>query len=565
MWLPSYGVNFILGGGDTGKTTILEAIGLLLNPTNTYVLTDADYFGRDVDSEFYIEAAMSLPEVTSVNQQTGMNWPWIWDGLNAVLPKEHENGDDERSNIVPVYILRVRGTSELELSYEIVQPDGNVTPLSVALRRTIGLVRLLADDRNDRDLRLIQGSGLDRLLSDKALRSRVGRSLAARDVQDMLSDQARTALTNLETSFAKHALPGKLGLGITGGPGLSINALIGLTADKEGVILPLASWGAGTRRLASLTISDALQGHCPITIIDEIERGLEPYRLRRLLFGLQHTGAQVFITTHSATALSVGSDIDLWYLDLKGRIGELSRNKIDLHRKSDPDTFLARLAIICEGSTEVGFVSFLLSKVIPGFEDHGVWITDGRGHDNTLKLCEALSNAHLTFGAVVDNEGRKSGTWAKIKQSLGELLVQWDSGCLEEQIIPLFHEDRLYDLVKDPLDDYTGMRLRSLADRIGIKETDFESIQKAAAGRLTQFIVDAACGKTDNLAGINPEAQRRLQGYKNIWFKSRRGGQELAEKVIALGAWPKLRPVIIRFFNAVRQQLNMEKIEDLTQ
>lgn len=564
-WRPSCGVNIILGGGDTGKTTVLEAIGLLLNPTNTYILTDADYFNRDVDSEFYVEGVMALPEVTAINQQTSMNWPWVWDGRNAVLPTESEDGDNEELKTDPVYILRVRGTAELELSYEIVQPDGNVTTLSVALRRTIGLVRLLADDRNDRDLRLIQGSGLDRLLSDKGLRSRVGRHLAAGDVKDMLSDEARTALTNLQTSFAERALPDKLGLGITGGPGLSVNALIGLTADKEGVTLPLATWGAGTRRLASLTISDVLQGYCPITIIDEIERGLEPYRLRRLIFGLQQAGAQVFITTHSATALSVGSDIDLWYLDLKGRIGELSRSKIDLHRKSDPETFLARLAIICEGLTEVGFISFFLSKLIPGFEDHGVWITDGRGHDNALKLCEALSNAHLTFGAVVDNEGRRSGSWARIKENLGELLIQWASGCIEEQIIPLFDKDRIPDLVNDPEGDYTGMRLRSLADRIGIQATDFESIEMAAAGRLTQFIIDAACGKTNNMAGTDPETQKRLQGYKKIWFKSERGGRELAEKVIALGAWPKLKPDIIGFFNAVRQQLNMEKIEDLTQ
>ena len=34
-----------------------------------------------------------------------------------------------------VYCLRVRGTSDLELIYEIIQPDGNGTNLSVALRR----------------------------------------------------------------------------------------------------------------------------------------------------------------------------------------------------------------------------------------------------------------------------------------------------------------------------------------------------------------------------------------------------------------------------------------------
>jgi putative ATP-dependent endonuclease of the OLD family len=31
-WRPSQGVNILLGGGDVGKTTILEAIALLLRP-----------------------------------------------------------------------------------------------------------------------------------------------------------------------------------------------------------------------------------------------------------------------------------------------------------------------------------------------------------------------------------------------------------------------------------------------------------------------------------------------------------------------------------------------------
>lgn len=33
-WRPGPGVNLILGGGDVGKTTILDAIGLVLSPVN---------------------------------------------------------------------------------------------------------------------------------------------------------------------------------------------------------------------------------------------------------------------------------------------------------------------------------------------------------------------------------------------------------------------------------------------------------------------------------------------------------------------------------------------------
>ena len=66
------------------------------------------------------------------------------------------------------------------------QPDGTTDNFPVALRRTIGLVRLSGDDRNDRDLRLVQGSALDRLLSDKGLRSRLVSELAKNDVNEVL-------------------------------------------------------------------------------------------------------------------------------------------------------------------------------------------------------------------------------------------------------------------------------------------------------------------------------------------------------------------------------------------
>jgi len=85
-------------------------------------------------------------------------------------------------------------TEDLDLAYEIVQPDGTTDDLSVPLRRSIGLVRLGGDDCNDRDLRLVQGSALDCLLSDKGLRSRMARELAKRDLKDDLGSKSTQSL-----------------------------------------------------------------------------------------------------------------------------------------------------------------------------------------------------------------------------------------------------------------------------------------------------------------------------------------------------------------------------------
>jgi putative ATP-dependent endonuclease of OLD family len=43
----------MLDGGDVGKTTIADAIGLLLSPVNSSNLADTDYFCRKIEDHTY--------------------------------------------------------------------------------------------------------------------------------------------------------------------------------------------------------------------------------------------------------------------------------------------------------------------------------------------------------------------------------------------------------------------------------------------------------------------------------------------------------------------------------
>lgn len=203
-WLPEKGVNIILGGGDVGKTTILDAIGLLLSPTNPSVVPDTDYYQRQEKDGFVIEAVLSLPSSSGIGQLMKPSWPWDWNGSEPEIPGIAE---ETAAHNHPVYRLRVKGTDELELIYEIVQPDGDADSLPIALRRQFGLVRLSGDDRNDRDLRFVQGSALDRLLSDKTLRSRLANELAETEVTKGLSESAKENLKMLDLAFEKSRCP----------------------------------------------------------------------------------------------------------------------------------------------------------------------------------------------------------------------------------------------------------------------------------------------------------------------------------------------------------------------
>ncbi len=554
LWRPGKGVNILLGGGDVGKTTILEAIALLLNPTNASTLSDADYWQRKYEDGFEIAAVMAIPLSCGIAEQRKSVWPWEWDGTTAKVPDMDAEAAQPND---PVFCLRVCGTPDFELQHEICQPDETFDHFPVSIRRNIGLVRLSGDDRNDRDLRLIQGSALERLLSDKTLRSRLGNEIAKTDVKGVLQDGAKTALENLDERFGRRALPTDLSLGLVGGPGFSLNALIGLTATKGGTLLPLSSWGAGTRRLAALEVAAAHQVEHPVMVVDEIERGLESYRQRVLVEELIARPSQVFVTTHSAPAVSAAVGANLWYVDAGGMVGELPAT-VGPQQKRDPETFLARVAIIAEGATEVGFVTTLINRSLgEDMRRYGIWVSDGGSNSEALAVLRGIADSGLKVAGFADNEGTQIGLWQQVKDKLGPLLMRWDNGCLETNLIPHLADDQLESFIRDP-DGDDGERLRTLADRAGSQDKSLTAIQ-AATDNIRQLMIEAACGNAPPEAAENIKKAWKKHGQR--WFKSTAGGVELAEKVFALGLWPQVQPQLLPFVNAVRDAVGLPAVQ----
>ncbi|MBB4293293.1 putative ATP-dependent endonuclease of OLD family [Rhizobium leguminosarum] len=555
-WFPKKGLNVVLGGGDAGKTTILEAIALLLNPSNSALVSDHDYWQRQRRDGFFIGAVISLPPDSSIATQSRPAFPWEWDGRKACAPQESEEGEPMRPVGPPVYKVSVSGSDELDLTYAIHNPNDTTDIFSPTLRREIGLVRLGGDDRNDRDLRLVQGSALDRLLSDKALRSRLTSTFSDVDVKAELQSEGQEAIKQLNATFGERALPHDLGLGLSAGQGQSISALIGLTAAIEDSRLPLSSWGSGTRRLASLAVAQACRSGCPITLVDEAERGLEPYRQRKLVTELAEGPSQVVMTTHGAPALAAAKPATIWYLSQGHVIAELSSPRVLQLQQRDPEAFLSRLTLVGEGPTEVGFIQEVLGREIPtDLLDLGIRLCDGQGNTFTLDLLEEFNKAKLALAAFVDCEGDNTKRWADLKTAMGDLLFQWPTGCTEANVIAHIGDDKLEALLVDPEETHTQPRLASLVERLKILEPtaqftkhDFATIKAVAGDRLRTLIIAAASGDP----GGAPENEAKTwKKHGKRWFKSLEGGRELADKAYALGAMPEVKPQLQPLISAL--------------
>ena len=96
-------------------------------------------------------------------------------------------------------------------------------------------------------------------------------------------------------------------------------------------------------------------------------------------------------------------------------------------------------------------------------------------------------------------------------------------------------DDKLEALLTDPEDDKTGMRLRTLAERLGIQEKDFASIKAKAGSGLKALILEAASGTVPE---DKTAEKKHFQSHAQTWFKTVEGGRELAAKVFALDLWP---------------------------
>ncbi|NLS07868.1 AAA family ATPase [Rhizobium sp. P32RR-XVIII] len=556
-WYPDDNMNLLIGGGDSGKSTLLHAIALLFSPTNSVQVFETDYLNRSLDPGFVIEATVSLSEEMGLANFQQALWPWEWDGKAAVLPdREHETTPKD-----PVYIFRVRGTPELELIWEIVQPNAETVALSTGLRRKVGVVRLANDDRNDRDLRLVAGSALDRLLSKGNLKSRISKEVAAADISNALTDEETKALQGLDRTLQDAGLPHNLDIGLTSSQGLSIGALVGLLADKDGTLLPLSSWGAGTRRMAALQIAGATEASTRLTVIDEIERGLEPYRLRQLLDSLSSEDQQCFLTTHSPIVLAAARQSALWYIGGDGRVGRLAQDKIARQQARDPETFLSKVPIIAEGVTEVGFLRLLFQRIFSEREYiYGIRIADGGGNEAMLGLLEALRTAGIGVAGFCDDEGKFTGRWRSLKAAAGPKLFQWPAGCLEENIIAHVPDDRLFTLAYDA-EGLGGDRLRTLAERLGIDRKDEAAILQACGSlkALRTLIIAAATG--DKSGAPNEQVGKEWSRHSQRWFKSITGGGELCEKMITLGLWRKIEPALLPFVNAIRTAVGEQALD----
>jgi putative ATP-dependent endonuclease of the OLD family len=205
---------------------------------------------------------------------------------------------------------------------------------------------------------------------------------------------------------------------------------------EDGV--PLRALGIGSTRLLVAGLQRRASDQSTVVLMDELEYGLEPHRILRLLSSLGAKEAvpplQAFITTHSPVALRALSADQLVVVRRRQRkhaarfVGE--KAGVQGTVRLFPEAFLAPSVLICEGASEVGFVRGLdQHRVAMGNESmtaRGTAIVDAGGCDQLYTRANAFLMLEYRTAVLRDDDQQPDADIEEDFMGLGGSLSDGD-------------------------------------------------------------------------------------------------------------------------------------------
>ena len=446
-WLPSPGINCLIGPGDSGKSSILDAIDYCVGARRNVSFTDADFFGLNVDEPVSISITLGELDDDLRNIDTYGLFVQSFNPATGTVAEEPETGHET------VLTVNLTIGSDLEPVWTLVSQravaQGAARNLNWKDRVRLAPTRVGATA--DYHLGWSRGSVLNRVSEERADAS-AALAKAARDARAAFGDQAEAQLQ--DTLAIVKTTAQELGVPI----GNSVKAMLdthsvsftgGTISLHNADGIPLRSLGAGSSRLLVTGLQRKAAERASIILIDELEHGLEPHRIIRLLgsLGAKETSPplQVFMTTHSPVVLRELSGNQLWVI----RAGATSHTAMLVGTANDiqstirlfPDAFLAPSVIINEGATEVGLIrgvdQFRTANGNTPITACGVALIDCGGGEPERPFKRAAVFQRLGYRVCVvrDDDQQPDAAFEQAFVTSGGKVVTWRYGrALEEEL-----------------------------------------------------------------------------------------------------------------------------------
>jgi putative ATP-dependent endonuclease of the OLD family len=530
-WAPSPGMNCLIGPGDSTKTTVLDAIELCLNPRSYIFADDCDFFDLDIERSVRITVTLAgLPADFKTEDRYGLHLRG-WNQTATKIEDEPGTGLEEALSITVVV------DQSLEARWSIHNDRINTAESDPPTVRYKDAKRFATNRLGPYAERHL-GWGRSSVLT------RIGETTDGYNLQLAAAGRAaRTAFRAGDQGVFKKAVDraeelSKLFAVPVRGKFSAELDVQGVSITSGGIALhdgnlPLRRLGTGSSRLlVSALQHDAGPPH--IAIIDEIEHGLEPHRVARLLKYLKTPkGAadaaqpQIFATTHSPVVIRELSAPDIFAVrstagvTIVASVSSLARDldTAQRHLRGTPEAFLARKVLIGEGRTEQGFIRGLdiwwSGKGRDSFALQATAAIDGGGKDKAPLIAEHLRDLGYKVFVLLDSDEPPNAEAVKRAVDKGATLFQWPDACSTEERLFL---------------DLPWVGVRSMiayaADDIG-----HESVTAVINNAMVAAKLPPVADLTFPPGNDSPNFRRALgKAAKNKgWFKDIARGEKLAE------------------------------------
>ena len=450
------GHTLLIGGNNVGKSTVCEALDLVLGPdrlnrsppVEEFDFRNAGYLAADGETPVPIRIQAILTDLTDDIKTICASNLEFWHKVERKLLGEGEIAAADDPNVE--FCLRLITIAKYDIEddqfvartvYGRGEEDADGEPKAIPSRvkRSIGFLYLRTIRTGSRALSLERGTLLDNILRMKEARKGMWESIRTRLASldppiDAEATELGPILEEIETRLAEYIAPG--------GDGRSTRLFVSqltrehlrktisffLTMGKGEGAVPFQQAGTGTLNtlvLALLTFIADIKRDNVIFAMEEPEIALPPHTQRRIANYLLEETSQCFVTSHSPyvierfepdgiVKLNRDEHGDLSGTAIKLPTGMKAKNYRQNFRRAIAEAMLGQAVIVGEGFTEQDALLVVAQKMEDNNPDlfqldvAGVSVINADGDGNLEKMGAFFKEIGVPAFAFFDRKKRSA-------------------------------------------------------------------------------------------------------------------------------------------------------------
>lgn len=441
----------LIGASDSTKTTILNSIEYVLYPYWNLNVTNTDFYMCNTDNEIKITATVgNIPEYF-FNEDT----------FGLYIRKNVEGGIDDMPSSEDEVFLTIQLTINklFETDWKVINNRGMERKINYKEREKLSIARI--GENIDRDFYIGRNSILKKYITDTDdLNLQMFRIVQSVKKQDINISSVSDAFEKIKKVLDSYNL--KLSENLNLEIEMKSSDLnISNIGISDGVI-PFNRKGTGTKRLLSSILNLESNDNKSCILIDEIEYGLEPYRIADLLFKLKTKSEQSIITTHSPIPITeLDSDNIFICKSNEGVTTCISvPDEFQSLLRRFPYAFLSKKILIVEGGTEWGIFrtqNEVWNKSGFSLAYSGGIVVDGHGGSGAVTFAKKFNK--LGYDVSIWIDGDDNNTNKKLDNLKGIKVFRLENGFnIEKRLLndlKICNYNRIIEIMKKVKDEDT--------------------------------------------------------------------------------------------------------------